>query len=292
MSDLEGLFSYFIADPAHGNAIAKAHQGPLNTDDRNLLEFGFARSVGKDKLFSLPEALDRSRAQGSDRAARLSAELDWDRVNRERERQATGPRARGKADFDAERATMSELLDRTVEAMAQGRDAQPALLRRLREVAPYAVDALEADALHRAGESEEALALLERIFEGFRKSPWLEARVVSLSLALLKRIAKSDAALTRRALESLTKPFAARAANDTRLEAVLELSATLEPAQECVRALAAFEPWVPWNETFLERRVHCYERAQDARLGRARADLEAFVAAKPAPDPVASRPSP
>jgi len=280
VAEVEGLLSYFIAEPAHARELARAHPPPLNTDDKNLLEFGFARSVGKDKLFTLDEALTRSRAGGHDRPQSLRADVDWTIVERERERLVAGPRARAKTTFDPGTATLVELLDRAVEASSKRKAPDPALLARLQQVTPYVADALRADAAQRSGQNEEALQILEGFFQTHRSDPWFDSRVVHQAYGLLKRIARQDPKLAERALSMISEPFAARAFNDSRLETVFELASALEAAPPCARALEAFEPWVPWNRAFLERRVKCYERNGDPRQVLAREDLEAFTAAQ------------
>jgi hypothetical protein len=279
VSDLEGLLSYFVAEPAHAREITRAQGSVLNTDDKNLLEFGFARSVGKDKLFSLPEALARAHASGHDRPERLRSGVDWAKVDRERERLAQGSRVRTKATFDARHATLLELLDAAVDGAGKARE-DPVLLERLQALAPAAADAVRADALFRSGQKEEALRLLENFFARLRQDPWVETRVVFQALNSLRRIAKQDRALAPRVLRLLSEPFAARVAHDTRQEILFELTEALELAPACARALDALEPWVPWNKSFLERRVHCYELSRDPRLERARAELEEFKAAE------------
>jgi hypothetical protein len=44
---VEGFLSHFVANEAFAREIMAAKKSFLNTDDRNHIEFGFARSVGK-----------------------------------------------------------------------------------------------------------------------------------------------------------------------------------------------------------------------------------------------------
>jgi hypothetical protein len=174
------------------------------------------------------------------------------------------------------------LFDRAVEAMVKQQDADPEMVTRLQVLAPYVAELLAAHAAVREGQEEGALSMLEGFFRGWRNDPWVDSRVGYQAFNLLKRIATHKPALAPRALELVSKPFAARAANDTRLDVAFELAFELESSLEpgaCARALEPFEPWVPFTRPFLERRVRCYERTSDPRLARARQDLESFDAA-------------
>src|SRR6185295_739694 len=46
-TDIQGLLSHFVATDAVARAFAAAPRVAINTDDRNVVEFGLARSVGR-----------------------------------------------------------------------------------------------------------------------------------------------------------------------------------------------------------------------------------------------------
>jgi hypothetical protein len=71
----------------------------------------------------------------------------------------------------------------------------------------------------------------------------------------------------------------------------LSLTEALVQPRLCAAALAPFEPYIPWEKEFLERRARCYSRAGHRLAGRAERDLQRFLAAEP-PQLAAGLPSP
>ena len=67
----------------------------------------------------------------------------------------------------------------------------------------------------------------------------------------------------------------ARATAAYRLEKQLDRE---EPRAQCVRTLAAFEPWPRWRADFLDLRRRCYERAAPDLAAVARAELDTYLA--------------
>jgi hypothetical protein len=50
--DLEGFFAHYVARSSMAEALAAAEHGRLNTDDRTLVEFGFARMAADNDALS------------------------------------------------------------------------------------------------------------------------------------------------------------------------------------------------------------------------------------------------
>src|SRR5262249_48968139 len=76
--DLEGFLSHYVAGPGLARAILEQEQ-LLNTDDRTLVEFAFARTANHQGGFDATELLATARARGEDRPA-LRGDVAWDRV--------------------------------------------------------------------------------------------------------------------------------------------------------------------------------------------------------------------
>src|SRR6185295_7276976 len=62
VTDLEGFLSHFLARDSLARSIALVEKGVVNTDDRNHVEFAFARSVGR-ALFTCDELRDLARTR-------------------------------------------------------------------------------------------------------------------------------------------------------------------------------------------------------------------------------------
>src|SRR5436305_11143653 len=77
----EGFYTGFLATPSFAQAVRKAEGDALNTDDRPILEFGFARNLGRFGLFRLGDLYNLVKARHEDRPANMrGAPLDWSRV--------------------------------------------------------------------------------------------------------------------------------------------------------------------------------------------------------------------
>ncbi|HMI88785.1 MAG TPA: fused MFS/spermidine synthase, partial [Polyangiaceae bacterium] len=80
--DLEGFLAHFVAGPTMARAIGDEER-TLNTDDRTLVEFAFARSANHRGGFDSVEVVATARARGEARPD-VRGEVAWDRVDDER----------------------------------------------------------------------------------------------------------------------------------------------------------------------------------------------------------------
>src|SRR5690606_32974812 len=139
VAELEGLLARYVARPEYARQIVAKHRGPLNTDDRNLLEFGFARSVNRHDLFSMKQALDRSKKHGLDGSAKLEG-VEWDTVGPARAQRygdsgpGGGPPGGGPAKL------CSVLFGRVMRGAARGRGVSSGVVERLQELAREGAD--------------------------------------------------------------------------------------------------------------------------------------------------------
>src|SRR5262249_42132741 len=79
VTDLEGVFAHYLAHSQLAYAVAAGH-APVSTDDRNRLEFAFARTVGRKTGFDGELLYSISCEQGYDKPALTDGDLDWDGV--------------------------------------------------------------------------------------------------------------------------------------------------------------------------------------------------------------------
>src|SRR6185295_8720011 len=80
MSGVEGLYTGFVANGGLADALRRASGSRINTDDRTLIEFEFARSVGREGLFSIDALRTLSVARGENRPELVGGTLDWARL--------------------------------------------------------------------------------------------------------------------------------------------------------------------------------------------------------------------
>jgi hypothetical protein len=301
VTDAEGVIAHFIASSAFTRAIAAEQGEYLNTDDRNLLEFAFARTAGN------PEAVDdevREGAvqEGEDRPA-LRGEVDWESVADQRlairvieGRRPTPPRGASRGlqrraealaryvirdavgvvatweSQDRLPSTFTEL-EALGESLAEMGDPRTgAVLDRLRALSPIEADALAARWKARSGRDAEAADFYVRAFEAYRADPWPNADLLRRVMIDVGLPLAEDARLAERVYAVLAEPFSLHALEEDRLRARLRIALRHDFDRRCVEVFAAYEPWVPWDDT-LRARARCYGRWRHPLLARAERDL-------------------
>jgi tetratricopeptide (TPR) repeat protein len=312
------LFSHYVANSTFATAMARQPGTVLNTDDRNLVEFGFARSVGRFKGFDIPQLREAAHRHRADRPLSLGGTVDWSRVDEQNSGISlllgqTPPAAYSFLDADQLRrvAAESAYIDGNVASAlqlwrSQPRDADtPTDSAMLAELLATAVDddalkyiakvrawnATEGDMLlgllrYSQGRLTEATDALESAFAAARKDPWPLPLVMKHSIAVAERIAGQNPSLAPRLYRALETPFAVYASESDRRRAVALIAAEIDRkrfSQYSRKAIAAFEPNVPWDREFLQVRRDCYRTLSDPRAEIAERELAQFIANEPPP---------
>jgi spermidine synthase len=311
---LAGVLAHFVA----GDAVARALSGnrpPINTDDRNTVEFGFARSVGVT-TGTMPFELRR--LGGLLRASRMpltdDAGVNWDAVETARvaynaiqgyfddlpSNPPPNEQARQTAylhyfqmnSADAARASWQrqsesarDLLDARVLASIEadsGSEAAMPWIERIRTFEPPEADSLVARLRYHQGRPDEAVTALRAALVGFRSDPWSTQGAMLASLSLVAQIAARHLSAAGPLLDALAEPFAVNALNVPRLTQAAELTRSVNFGVRCVAPIGQFEPNPLWNYGFLTLRRDCYRAANDPRLELAQNDLEEFLRREPA----------
>ena len=311
VGDLEGVLSHYVAAAGLARELGKQEGPTINTDDRNLLEFGFARNVGHDVGFSDLTLLAVAHARHEDRPALLGGPVDWDSVDEQRRAfeiivhrtpgvPAGAPpdvvkRAQAYVSYGARDprgvvaawreqprpAARSFELGMLADALTDVGDADALpLVEKLRVFEPTEADALTARLLFHQGRPADATGALEAAFRAYRDDPWPRLEVMHRSLDLAMDLAR-DPALGRRMYDALKEPFAVRLLEDERRAARLSLAGQIDFRGLCSEALALYEPNVPWSKQLLTIRYQCYAPGGGARAKKAEEDLVTFVRAEP-----------
>ncbi len=312
VSDLEGFLSHYVARSSLTRTLTSSGQTPLNTDDDNVVEFAFARSLGHDTFFDVEELRQAARSSQEDRPA-VSGEVDWAAVNRWRVAAATstGRPPTATAGMTVEelrqalaqksfvegrpeavltnwraqrwepRGSIEEIV--LAEALAQGAEEIAAeYIERIRQRRAVEADVLLARLRWRQGRLEEATQAFERAFLAYREDPWPLAILIRNSFSVVLDIASRDAALASRLEESLAQPFSLSVLDEERRLIRLEVASRLDPSRY-VRAVEDMEPNVPWRRPILERRAQAYSATGNSRAPLARRELAKFLAKEPPP---------
>jgi predicted membrane-bound spermidine synthase len=301
-ASVEGVLAHFVASSSLAEALAHRGIGAINTDDQNLLEFAFARSVGVRRLLS-GDLRELSARLHIDKPA-VTGEVDWGRVVEERwllyqedgaplepavasrpdlplghvlERYGSGAYATALQEWKrlgregtslGERALVAELAARA------GGTEDEQLLAGAHDGA--ARDFLLAIWRARHGDGEHAVEWLRAGFERVRRDPWTPQKLLSSAIALAVEIGTKDPRYAHQLHDALREPFAVEAERDERLAASAHLAVAAHDVQACAKAFAALEP-PPWQERILAERAACYARAGDRRAVHARADYARYL---------------
>ncbi|MEA2603514.1 MAG: spermidine synthase [Acidobacteriota bacterium] len=310
---IEGFYAGYVASPAFARAVRRAEGDALNTDDRSILEFGFARNLGRFGLFRIGDLLKLAVARGEDRPATRGAPLDWNRVEEMRAARAVyweddPPEPVPGADQAAQRrlaARRAALLNQGAEAcsrwfeqpepprthadllltgecLADAADPRaPEIAAQLAREQPIEANLVLARWHAAARRPREAGERLLAAFQAYRTDPWVYRPLVQRSFRLVVPLARDDRTLAPRFYAALGSPFAARMFDGQRRVTRIWLTREMAGRPLCAEAIASLEPHVPWDELFLTYRYECYRQTGSPLAGRAKRDLEELLAATP-----------
>jgi spermidine synthase len=303
----EGVLARFLAGPKFVDTLVANDLGVVNTDDRNFLEFAFARNVGNrqrsvsDELHALAARLDLEtpEVRGTFDTELIADEkllaMIADRVNvtpgpsapparvayaRALAHLQTGDAAGGlKAWADLHRAPRG-YHEGLLLASATARTGD----ERAESFVPSGVGAAERDLLRalwlaRRGDRAQAIDALERGFLATRKDPWVERITISSALELAPQLAKNDPAVARRLASAVAEPFAVEIFRTARLESYVKLARAAADPKLCVTAIDS-AGHLGTNRFLYESRMVCYQAAQDPRYPEAERAFGKFLLAK------------
>jgi spermidine synthase len=313
--DAEGVFGHFIARGSLAKAITFVDKDELNTDDRNIIEFGFARSTrasGEAQTLRAEEMREVARSRNEHRPAELEKELDWDRVadewigfraaegnpthsasvpDRQRPLAAAyetflGGRlhetVRAFRALGREPASPTELA-MLAESIADGGDetASP-YIERLREMQPTEAAAILGRLRFRQERHTEAAYALEAAFRGYRTDAWAWPIIMQHALETASHLIARDPSSLKIFRPSLEEPFVGLMLDESRREILLKLAVARDPDATCAQALTSYEPHPLWQQPVLSWRARCYEMLHHAEAARAVQERDEFDQNEPA----------
>lgn len=307
VNTIEGFFAHFVADNRLAQAVIEGGNAEIATDDRNNLEFGFARNVGQRAAERMTIQLRRTAATLGCAIPKVEGQIDWDEVqnqtavadlgipkpnavssdspaiakrpllfaylegNYERVRQLWKEKP-FEPDNIFELRALSESLAQTGDPEAWRFLAQLAALR------PSDADALTAAIFAHDKAWADAAKHLQKAFVAWRKDPWPQSKLVSRALDLAEKIAESSGqvAIARDLFTTLQEPFSVEFARESRVNSLLTIARFTEPQQVNDRARQIIDLYgdlLPWQKRFLELRVGVYKELKDPRALDAAEDV-------------------
>jgi predicted membrane-bound spermidine synthase len=316
VDNAEGMLAHFACGPEVARRLATLPGERRNTDDNMLLEFAFARSVGRPGGFNTMELLSTAREFGADRPP-LNGEPDPARLAEERLAMyvydhvpiPTPPTASAvtRTRCEIRRLVMENsfpaasqlwlaqkpepLNPRDALTFARtlaetGSEEALPLIEKVRASSPG--EALELTAIFKArrGQLGEARADLLAAFDALHEDAWPTDEMFQRAFGLAMYLADADPESVEPLFQALDAgPFPAWLMESGRHTALSALSTRIaQRGQKPARSgYTYYEAWPEWTRDFLTNR---YEFAKATGLGdaeRARHDLAEFLHAEPAP---------
>jgi len=304
---LEGFLSHFVARASFVPALFGVGRAPRNTDDRNVIEFAFARSLGRDTAFDLDKARSLARERGEDTPVFARGTPDREMVRRLRISTITanGVVGQARSGMTPEELLQSETqkdfleghLEKVLDlwrerpwepvgsvelavvsqALADaGDEAAVRYIGRLGGEQPVEAGILLGQLRWRQGRFAEATDLFEKAYARYREDPWPLLSVMNRSFTIAADLAGRDRRYAERLDSALAQPFAVLLLNEERLQTRYKVATYLDQSK-LEDAVAALEPHMPWRKGLLSRRARLYESTRNPRAALARRELDEFL---------------
>lgn len=317
-NDAAGVLAHFICGDATARGLGNGNR--RNTDDRTLIEYAFARTLGQGNVeaFRGADLREVARMQNDDLPPGVTDAAT--RMAVERRRMSIGIPDNSLVDLahlppgdlafrgGAQNGYVTADYARTwtlwqanaggvetpletlsfAEALAnRGDENAMTYIARLANVAPIEANALVARLRWRQGRARDAADALTAVLTAYRANPWPLPLVMMRALRLVGEMADQPAARSMwpQLLDALSEPFAVHMFDEARRSAQLLIADRLAGSSACSAAelalVQSYEPDVPWQEDYLRKRAQCYAQAHDARADRAARDWQTYLGAEP-----------
>jgi spermidine synthase len=309
--ELEDVLARFVAGPEWARSLRSPGQS-LNTDDRNQVEFAFARSLSRSERFDVVRLRRDAAALRADRPA-LDGSVDWARVARQRAaiyfvaganpiqepaasaeeririqaltQYLAGELGAAVRTFEKQPVPPEGPIETTIfaEGLADLGDSRAVgFIKELRNVDLVEAEAATARLAFRVGQFELAKDALVSAFTRYRTEPWASQVSMSHALSLADDLTLARRELVPAIFDALGQPFAVAALEESRRLVRLSVESHSGTLLRCHDALAPYERHIAWRLDVLQYRAQCYQRTADPRLPQALSDLEDFKRLEPA----------
>lgn len=312
MHDVEGVAAHFQAGVKTVRDQADK-AGGINTDDKNMLEYAFARSVAFKRTSEASTAFDpfslrkKSLQDGDGHPPSKGKPLELDRIADRRmsaniRQRELGLVERPTPDREERRTAMlfaakGDLANALKVWQAQKQDPDDAVqciyistaigmkdpdkmkpfVEKLTQWSPLNGALLETLRLFLSKETELAEAKALATIAEFQDDPWYDEWLLEHVYAAVLHRALKDEKFCRKAFDVLGQPFPANMGNQRRLLMRRHLAVRLGPTV-AADEFAAQEPFIEWEEGHLKARAKVYRDAQHPLATEAEAELDRFRA--------------
>ena len=303
--DVEGVLAHFVCGNRTINQLLESHSEPMNLDDRNLLEYAFAKTVGKSTRFSIHDLQDRAVRLNDDLPVTLGTEGQEKVIQRRLAMQLSlggtvyiadslseVQQTRGEAynrylarryldaltrfqKFEPDLSCPIETLVYAHTLAESGVPVPDKLLMKVRKQNPTEAAAIETIAALQQKQNDAGLQKIIETLKLLQDSPWGSRQL--LDAVLFKAVSLCDLDLNYAAplYEQLQRPFALYRLEDNRLLVRYLISEKMDN-QQIIDSLQTMEPNVPWKEWLLEKRARVYSAGKHPLTEQARSELSQF----------------
>ncbi len=314
VDDLEGVFGHFVARAGLVAALAKEHAEDLNTDDDSVVEFAFARTLGRAGSFNI-DAVHVAARLRKESSPPIEGPFDVARMRYERALMTVFPsrsQARPGHGLDEDhrerlRAVnawvsqdptaaagfwnlhprvrpnrLERLMVAELAVVLRAPDAEPHLAN-LAAIAPTDAAALAFLRQLWGPDGKQSMPAFLGVVERLRRDPWADPELSQAVLRAVPEILRVVPGSAPMVTDALSTPFVGHLCDNDRLARRVEVQRLLGPAPDCARVFADLEPDVPWESVVLQFRRECYRATQHPSTSRAERDLRAFDAEQEVP---------
>jgi len=316
---IEGFFAHYTAGEKVASAIAEQYGYRVNTDDQNLVEYGFARTLGRRSPSHLRRIRTLAYAMGVHLPPITGGELDRDRVEMELASYivASGiaPPPPEVRDVNSPYAAQAQRIA-MMQAHAYG---QRNVLTKTWEESPWTPETYTekwvlADTLSVVGDADaerfiESIASLNETeahvfraqlslakndnaaagasilgaFKRLRRDAWIHLDMIPKVFAIGNAVAKDDLAFAQKLYAALATPLPGFNGEDLRRRTRITLARQLGYPRTCLQDVEVFADNFPWDADLLEARIKCFHVNKDPRLDAALADAHKYNREIPEP---------
>lgn len=306
VDDVDGFLAHFVGNQDWADYVEQQPLIDRNTDDRTILEYRFAKTVGRETPFSVAAVRDRLRAAGFHRPHLAGDDVDWNEIEVRRQEfnlifggqlsLALLPRPEDRAlveafdryrseDFSgaldvwpAQYRTPTTDVQRLVLARCLAELARPECLELIAAAEvrhPADASALRAIYHWRAGNTAESARSLEEFYSRLADNPRVIPAISETALSRTIDVAKADRKAAGRLYSLLSQPFASFRFEEIRTLARFMVAEQLG-SEQMVEALGELEPHIVWTAEILEPRARAYAALHHPLAGRAERDWQWF----------------
>ena len=247
----EAFLARLFANEDFARAAAK-QADEINTDDRTVIEFGFARSI--DAATNLHEQIAQDATRLRATRPRVRGAIDWAAVERQRpwiRRGEQPPR------------NVGELALHAMEAAQRGDARAEEWAKVVGSVQPVEADLIVATLRMRQNRLDEATALLNRSLIGYRRTAWPQPNVMEPAFQLALDLAHTSPQRARAIFDAMAQPFAAMQHENSRVMVRIAVAPLFDRCgPQTIAALRAVEPHPAWTHEMLTIRANCYALAR------------------------------